>query len=90
MVPLSGEDVEFATTANNPPSNGPASGAALNNLVVPTGSPKTVGNLTNASDKNLIVPANASIAVNSVVSIKKSWDKHQLYRPLENPDRFGC
>ena len=70
MVPLSGEDVEFATTANNPASNGPASGAALNNLVVPTGSPKTVGNLTNASDKNLIVPANASIAVNSVVSIK--------------------
>ena len=64
IIPLSGEDIEFATATNN------NSNAALNNLVVPAAESKTIGNLTNASTKNLIIPANTTLIVNGVVSVK--------------------
>ena len=69
MTPSGGDDVEFATTANNT-NNGPSSGAAVNDLQLTSGKAVSIGNLTNASDKNLKVAANASITVNGVVSIK--------------------
>ena len=64
VVPGVGQDVEFATAANN---NG---NPAVNDLVIPVGETKNIGNLTNASTKNLIIPANTTLIVNGVVSVK--------------------
>ena len=62
-IPNVGEDVEFATVAKY-------GTAAVNDLYVPAGQTKTIGNLTNASTKNLIIPANTTLIVNGVVSVK--------------------
>ena len=70
-VPGTLEDIEFATEANNPTVSGEiTSGPAKNDLEVPSGITKEIGNLTNASTKNLIVPANTALIVNGVVSVK--------------------
>ncbi len=64
VVPVNGDDIVFATTANN---NG---NPAVNDLVIPVGETKNIGNLTNASTKNLVIPANTTLIVNGVVSVK--------------------
>ena len=61
-VPDTGQDVEFGTSTNNP------SGAAKNNLTVPQGESKTIGNLKNESAKALVIPANSSVAVIGAVT----------------------
>ncbi len=61
-IPATGQDVEFGTLANNP------SGAAKNDLIVPQGESKTIGNLKNESAKALVIPANSSVAVIGAVT----------------------
>jgi hypothetical protein len=71
VVPSSGDNIEFATETNNPTVSGViTSGPAKNDLEVPSGITKEIGNLTNASTKNLIVPANTALIVNGVVTVK--------------------
>ena len=62
VVPGVGEDVEFATTANN---NG---NPAVNDLYVPAATEKTIGNLINLSDKATVIPAGSSLIVNGNVT----------------------
>ncbi len=69
-IPQTGEDVIFATEANNPYFKTiPNSGAAKNNLYVPiTEQSITIGDLTNESDKALVVPAGAGLVVTGEVT----------------------
>lgn len=69
-IPQTGEDVIFATEANNPYFKTiPNSGAAKNNLYVPiTEQSITIGDLTNESDKALVVPAGAGLVVTGKVT----------------------
>ncbi|MBP1663209.1 MAG: hypothetical protein H6Q19_349, partial [Bacteroidetes bacterium] len=62
VVPNQGDDIVFATAANN------GGVPALNDLVIPVNDPKTIGSLTNLSEKSLIVPAGASLTVAGVVT----------------------
>ena len=50
VVPNSGEDVTFST-------------AALNDLYLPATSDKTIGNLTNNSDKALVIPTGRTLTI---------------------------
>ena len=68
-LPLPYTTVEFATTANN---NG---NPAVNDLHVPIGTPKNVGDLINLSDKSLVVPPAASITVTGTVTGSETADK---------------
>lgn len=61
-IPEAGDDVLFATVANN---NGQA---AVNDLYVPANDPKVIGNLVNASDKNLVVTPASFLTVNGKVT----------------------
>lgn len=73
IVPVNGDDIVFATVANN---NG---NPAVNNLIIPTGTEKIINNLTNASGKALVVPAETGVIVNGIVSgFETSPDKLQL------------
>ena len=75
-VPLTGEDIEFATIENN---NGQE---AINDLYVMYGTAKsitekTIGNLTNFSKKSIIVPPGSSLVVNGRITGSET-----------NPDRI--
>lgn len=61
-IPETGDDVEFATADNN---NGQA---AVNDLHVPAGSPKVIGNLINATDKDLVVTPASFLTINGTVT----------------------
>jgi len=53
-VPASGEDIEFATAANNGASGaGNGTGAAVRDLYLDTD--RVIGNLINNSDMNMVV-----------------------------------
>ncbi|MFV0392169.1 MAG: hypothetical protein ACK5KP_09860, partial [Paludibacteraceae bacterium] len=56
-IPFAGQDVEFATNANN--NNNPA----VNNLYVPSGVTKSIGSLINQSTKATVVPAGSGLVV---------------------------
>ncbi|GAA5581255.1 minor fimbrium subunit Mfa5 [Porphyromonas gingivalis] len=60
QVPLTGEDVEFATTEN-------FGSPAVADLHVPTTNPKIIGNLINNSDKDLVVTTSSQLTINGVV-----------------------
>lgn len=67
-VPTTGEDVIFATNENNPFFEGIAkSGPAKDDLMVPKGSPKTVGNFINETPLKTIIPSEASLIVTKEV-----------------------
>lgn len=55
VVPNSGEDVTFSTTA-------------LNDLYLPATSDKTIGNLTNNSTKALIIPTGRTLTINGTAT----------------------
>ncbi|MGC3979521.1 MAG: tandem-95 repeat protein [Paludibacteraceae bacterium] len=57
-VPNAGDNITFATAANNG-----AGGAAKNDLVVPASQEKTIGNLVNESDKALVIPPGTGVVV---------------------------
>lgn len=74
IVPIPGDDVEFATSANN--NNDPAS----HDLYVPVGTPKVIGNLINESDKSLVVPSKASVTIGGTVTGSGTSDKaHKIH-----------
>lgn len=64
-IPGSGEDVEFATAANNGGTNGSGTGAAIRDLYLDQD--RVIGYLINASDKNLVVTAGKQLTINGVV-----------------------
>ena len=61
VVPQPGDDVEFATQANNPGN------PAVRDLK--TKVDMSIGNLTNASDKNLIISEETSLVINGKITI---------------------
>ena len=80
IVPKPGEDVEFATAANN--NNNPA----INNLKIPEGATKTIGSLTNETDLATIIPANTELIVNEdVVGSETEASKLRIESGIENP-----
>ena len=58
-VPNAGDNIVFATEGNNG-----TGGAAKNDLEVPSGITKEIGNLINESDKALVVSAGTAVVVN--------------------------
>ena len=65
-VPASGEDVEFATVANNGASGaGNGTGAAVRDLYLDTD--RVIGNLINNSDMNMVVTTGNQLVVNGSV-----------------------
>ena len=65
-VPTSGQDIEFATTANNGPSgDGNKKGAAIKNLHLDKD--RIIGDLINKSDKDLIVTTENQLIINEQV-----------------------
>lgn len=68
-IPVAGDDIEFATEANNPTVGGVQnSGPAKNDLEVPTGPTKVIGSLTNESSKALVIPAGNALVVNESIA----------------------
>ena len=65
IIPGGGENIEFATTANNGGANGNGAGAAVNDLYLDQD--RVIGYLINASDKNLVVTAGKQLTINGVV-----------------------
>lgn len=67
-VPGDGEDVVFATEANNAnPKNTAQKGAAKNDCVLPEGKVLTIGTLENQSDKALVVSKKSSVVVSTAL-----------------------
>ncbi|EFA44238.1 hypothetical protein HMPREF0645_1311 [Hallella bergensis DSM 17361] len=67
-VPGDGEDVVFATEANNAnPKNPAQKGAAKNDCVLPEGKVLTIGTLENQSDKALVVSKKSSVVVSTAL-----------------------
>lgn len=67
-VPVDGEDVVFATEANNGnPKNPAQKGAAKNDCVLPEGKVLTIGTLENQSDKALVVSKKSSVVVSTAL-----------------------
>jgi hypothetical protein len=65
-VPASGEDIEFATVANNGASGaGNGTGAAVRDLYLDTD--RVIGNLINNSDMNMVVTTGNQLVVNGSV-----------------------
>lgn len=65
-VPLSGQDIEFATTDNNGSGgDGNGQGAAINDLHLDTD--RIIGDLINKSNKNLIVTIENQLVINEQV-----------------------
>lgn len=65
-VPTSGQDIEFATNANNGPSgDGNKQGAAIKNLHLDKD--RIIGDLINKSDKDLIVTTENQLIINEQV-----------------------
>ena len=73
VVPLVGQDVEFATEVNNPTDpNNPKSGPAKENLhlddIHQNGTAgRVIGNLINDSDKDLVITTGNQLTINGVV-----------------------
>ncbi len=65
QVPLTGEDVEFATTAN-------FGTPAVADLHVPVNNPKIIGNLINNSGKDLVVTTGSQLTINGTVTDNNS------------------
>jgi len=65
-VPASGDDIEYATVANN-------GTAAVNDLVLDID--RTVGAFINASSRNLIIPAGKSLTVNNIMTTDGNTDR---------------
>lgn len=66
FVPGHGQDVEFATEANNPTvANNPKSGPAKEDLHLDMD--RVIGNLINASDKDLIITTSNELVINGTV-----------------------
>jgi len=61
VVPTSGEDVEFATAANN--NNNPA----VRDMRLPEATPITIGKLINETGLATIIPAGSSLTVNDEI-----------------------
>lgn len=94
FVPASGEDIEFATTANNGATgNGNGAGAAVRDLYLDTD--RIIGNLTNNSDMNLVVTTENQLTINGIVNdnnpdkgtiiVKTSTDKATGTLIFSNP-----
>ena len=63
-IPDDGEDVVFATEANNANNNNPEQrGAAKNDCVLPAGKTLTISTLKNESDKAFVVSKTSSVVV---------------------------
>ena len=79
-VPGDGEDVVFATEANNAnPKNPAQKGAAKNDCVLPEGKVLTIGTLENQSDKALVVSKKSSVVVSTaLVGYDKTSDAKKL------------
>lgn len=71
-VPVPEQNIEFATTTNNP-----TGGAAKSDLYVPGdfNSPTIIGNLTNESNKALVVPPGKAITINGSVTGSETAEK---------------
>nr|MBP8944756.1 DUF11 domain-containing protein [Paludibacteraceae bacterium] len=70
-VPLTGEDVEYATADNN---NGDP---AVNDLQLDQD--RTIGSLINATDKRLIIPAAKALTVNDTIIIRDSQNADLIH-----------
>lgn len=79
-VPGDGEDVVFATEANNAnPKNPAQKGAAKNDCVLPEGKVLTIGTLENQSDKALVVSKKSSVVVSTaLVGYNQAGDAKKL------------
>lgn len=72
-VPMSGENIEFATVSNNGPSgNGNGAGAAVNDLYLDKD--RIIGDLTNNSDMSLVVTTQNQLTINGTVN-DNNFDK---------------
>ena len=69
-VPPTGNDVEFATTANN------SGTAAIRDLVLDQD--REIGNLTNLSSRNLIIPTNRCLTVNGSIVTDNNPNRIQI------------
>lgn len=79
IVPKDGEDVEFATVANN-------SIAAIRDLRIPKGSTKTIGSLTNETDLATVVPPTTSLIVSkNVVGSETNASKLRIESAIDEP-----
>lgn len=66
IVPVAGENIEFATVANNGPTgNGNGTGAALNDLHLDKD--RIIGDLINNSSVNLVVTTGNQLTINGTV-----------------------
>ncbi|HLP06011.1 MAG TPA: T9SS type A sorting domain-containing protein [Paludibacter sp.] len=70
-IPLTGEDVEYATIANN---NG---NAAVRDLQLDMD--RTIGSLINATDKRLLIPAGKGLVVNNTITTDGNPDRIYIY-----------
>lgn len=87
-VPGDGEDVVFATEANNAnPKNPAQKGAAKNDCVLPEGKVLTIGTLENQSDKALVVSKKSSVVVSTaLVGYNQPGDAKKL---VIKTDEYG-
>lgn len=69
-VPLTGDDVEYATVAN-------FGSSATNDLHLDMD--RTIGSLINATTKRLVIPANKGLLVNNTISTDNNPDRIYIY-----------
>lgn len=86
-VPISGQDIEFATALNNGPSgDGNGLGAAVNDLHLDTD--RIIGDLINDSDKDLIVTTKNQLTINGDVK-DNNLTKGTIVVQAKNDEAMG-